>query len=217
MTSISKLTTCILLGAVTFTSTTAFGQDLPDDIRPDSHARLSYVKRDNLNTEDQAIFDMLPGQLPSGEVAGPLAWPAYNMGVARALLDLHNAAVATEAFGDYERELATLIACRFTNYSLEWNTHVNSALRNGVPESVINVIKYNQSLHSVPEKDAAIIHFGRQLLKDRKVDSATFANVQELFGDAGAMDLVAIMVTYIASGYYAIAVDEHMANGQNLE
>jgi len=31
------------------------------------------------------------------------------------------------------------------------------------------------------------------------------------------MDLVAIMVTYIASGYYAIAVDEHMLNGENLE
>jgi len=196
---------------------TLFAQSLPADINPASGARLPYVKRSDVSQDELAIFDMLPGRTTNGEVAGPLGWSAYNLGVAKALLDLHNAAVASEELSTYERELAILVACRATNYSLEWNGHAASAIRNGVPENVINVIKYNQSLYSVPEKDAAIIHFGRQLLNDKEVDSATFAKVQDLFGDKGTMDLVAIMVTYIASGYYAIAVDEHMLNGENLE
>ena len=52
------------------------------------------------------------------------------------------------------------------------------------------------------------------MLSDKKVDSATFAKAVELFGRRGAMDLVAVMNTYAASGFYALAVDEHMAPGQ---
>ena len=68
------------------------------------------------------------------------------------------------------------------------------------------------------EKDAVVIRFGRQLFHDGKMDSATFARAVELFGRKGAMDLVAVMSTYAVSGFYAIAVDEHMPPGrQDLE
>ena len=64
------------------------------------------------------------------------------------------------------------------------------------------------------EADAAVIRFGRELLNDREMSSATFAKAKQLFGDKGAMDLVAVMSTYAVSGFYAIAVDEHPAAGQ---
>ena len=59
-----------------------------------------------------------------------------------------------------------------------------------------------------------MIRFGRELLNDRKMSSATFAKAKQLYGDKGAMDLVAVMSTYAVSGFYAIAVDEHVAAGQ---
>jgi 4-carboxymuconolactone decarboxylase len=200
-----------------FSTLTAQAQDMPSDLNPDSHARLPYVKRSDLSKDDQAIFDMLPARLPNGTVAGPLAWAAYNLGVAHALLDLHNAAVGSDSLSPYERELAIMVACRETNFSLEWNGHMKSALDAGVPESVLNVVKYNQSLFSVPEKDAAIIHFGRQLYGDKKVDSATFAKAKGFLGAKGVMDMVAVMNTYAVSGFFAIAVDEHMGNGKDLK
>ena len=46
------------------------------------------------------------------------------------------------------------------------------------------------------------------------MDSATFAKAVELFGRKGAMDMVAVMTTYAVSGFYAIAVDEHMPAGR---
>jgi hypothetical protein len=51
-------------------------------------------------------------------------------------------------------------------------------------------------------------------LHDKKMSSATFAKAKQLFGDHGAMDLVAVMSTYAVSGFFAIAVDEHPAPGQ---
>src|SRR5262249_19226559 len=109
--------------------------------------------------------------------------------------------------------LAILVACRETNYNLEWNAHEPSAVKAGVDAKVIDVVRKNSSLAGINEQDATVIRFGRQLFSDRKVDSATFAKAVEFLGQRGVMDMVAVMNTYAVSGFYAIAVDEHPAAG----
>lgn len=210
--TLSKLTSILILSLA---SLGLFAQsDYPADINADSLARLPYVKRADLDADGQVIYDMLPGQRPSGDVSGPLAWPAYNPGVAKALLDLHNAAVAAETLNAYERELAIMVACRETNYHLEWNAHEGSALNAGIPASLLEIVRSNQSLSGISEKDATIIHLGRQLYRDKKVDSVTFAKAVEFFGNKGVMDMVAVMNTYAVSGFFAATVDEHLPQGE---
>jgi 4-carboxymuconolactone decarboxylase len=106
------------------------------------------------------------------------------------------------------------VACRETNYDLEWNAHEPSAVRAGVDQKVIDVVRNKGALTGVAEQDATVIRFGRQMYTDRKVDSATFAKAVELFGQRGVMDIVAVMNTYAVSGFYAIAVDEHAPAGR---
>jgi 4-carboxymuconolactone decarboxylase len=144
---------------------------------------------------------------------GPLAFAAYNPGAAKALFDLHNAAVAG-TLNPHVRELAIMVACRETNYDLEWNGHEATALRVGVDAKVLDVVRRKAALTGLDEADAVVIRFGRQLFTDKKVDSATFAKAVELFGQRGVMDLVAVMNTYAVSGFYAIAVDEHAPTGK---
>ena len=127
--------------------------------------------------------------------------------------DLHNAAVAG-SLNAHVRELAILVACRETNYNLEWNGHEPSAIKAGVDPKIIDVVRHGGALTGLQEQDAAVIRFGRQLFTDKKVDSATFAKAVELFGQRGVMDIVAVMNTYAVSGFYAIAVDEHPAAGK---
>ncbi len=186
---------------------------LPADLDPDSRARLPYLQRKDLDEPSRKIFDVLPGRSQEGVLRGPLAFAAYNPGVAKALFDLHNAAVAG-ALDPHVRELAILVACRETNYSLEWSAHEPSALKAGVDKKTIDVVRNNQALTGVDEKDAAVIRFGRQLFHDNRMDSETFAKAAQLFGKKGAMDLVAVMSTYAVSGFYATAVDEHMPQGR---
>ena len=186
---------------------------LPADVLPDSLARLPYIQRKNLDETNQKIFDVLPGRSADGSLGGPLAFAAYNPAVAKALFDLHNAAVAG-SLNAHVRELAILVACRETHYDLEWNAHEPSAVRAGVDARVIDIVRRKSAVTGIPEADAAVIRLGRQLYSDRKVDSATFAKVVELYGQRGAMDLVAVMNTYAVSGFYAIAVDEHAPAGK---
>lgn len=204
-------TTLLLVaaGALTFYAQSK----LPPDINPDSLARLPYLQRKNLDEAAQKIFDVLPGRSPEGVLSGPLAFAAYNPAAAKALFDLHNAAVAG-SLNAHVRELAILVACRETNYDLEWNGHEPSAVRAGVDQKVIDVVRNKGALTGIAEQDAVVIRFGRQLYTDRKVDSATFAKVVGQLGQKGAMDLVAIMNTYAVSGFYSIAVDERAPAGK---
>src|SRR4051812_1243878 len=183
------------------------------NLDPDSRARLPYLQRKDLNDADQKIFDVLPGRGKDDVLRGPLAFAAYNPGVAKALFDLHNTAVAG-TLHPRVRELAIMVACRETNYNLEWNGHEATALKNGVDAKTLDVIRKRGPLTGLDDKDAFVIRFGRQIFTDKKVDPATYAKVVEAFGKRGAMDLVAVMITYADSGFYGIAVDEQPAQGK---
>src|SRR5262245_58140913 len=189
------------------------GATLPADLDPDSRARLPYLQQKDFDGANQKIFEVLPGRGKDGVLRGPLAFAGYNPGAAKALFDLHNAAVAG-SLNPHVRELAIMVACRETNYSLEWNAHEPAALKAGVDAKVLDVVRNGGPLTGLADADAAVIRFGRQLYGDRRMDPATFAKVVELFGRRGAMDLAAVMNTYAVSGFYAIAVDEHMPPGR---
>jgi 4-carboxymuconolactone decarboxylase len=203
----------LIMAAGVLNAFTQSAAKLPSDINPDSMARLPYLQRKNLDEASQKIFDVLPGRSAEGALGGPLAFAAYNPAVAKALFDLHNAAVAG-TLNAHVRELAILVACRETNYSLEWNAHEPTAVKAGVDPKVIDAVRRNGPLTGIDEQDATVIRFGRELYTDRKVDSATFAKAVQLFGQRGAMDMVALMNTYAVSGFYAIAVDEHPPAGK---
>jgi 4-carboxymuconolactone decarboxylase len=185
---------------------------LPADLDPQSRARLPYLKKSDLDAKGQKLLDTFASK--DGTLRGPLAFAAYNSAVAQALLDLHNAAVTGGTLDPHTRELAILVACRETNYNLEWNAHEPSGLKAGIDAKVIDAVRYNRPVDGWGEKDAAVIRFGRQMFRDKKVDSATFAKAVELWGKRGTMDMVAVMNTYAVSGYFAIAVDERSAEGK---
>ena len=190
----------------------AYGQSkLPADLDPQSRARLPYLKKSDM---DAKIFETLPGAGKDDILRGPLAFAAYNPAVAQALHDLHDAAVTGGTLDPRTRELAILVACRETNYNLEWNGHAASGLKAGIDAKLIDVVRYNRPLAGLDEKDATVIRFGRQMLHDKKVDSATFAKAVEFWGKRGTVDIVSVMTTYAVSGYFAIAVDERSPEGK---
>ena len=185
---------------------------LPADVDPQSRARLPYLKKAEADPSGKKVFDIFTSK--DGTLTGPLAFATYNGAVGQALLDLHNAAVTGGTLDAHTAELAILVACRETNYNLEWNAHEPSALKAGIDAKVIDVVRNNRALDGLTDKDATVIRFGRQLFRDKKVDSATFAKAVASWGKRGTMDMVAVMNTYAVSGYFAIAVDEHSPEGK---
>src|SRR5688572_10092798 len=194
----------------------ATAQSLPSDLDASSRPRLPYVQRKDTDESTKRLFDIFVrgSNAPTDQLGGPLAFAAYNVPVANALLDLHDGAVGKGTLDAHVRELAILVACRATNYDFEWNAHEPAALRAGVAQNVIDAVRTNGALTGLPDADAAVIRFRREMLNDRKMSSATFAMAKQLYGEKGAMGVVAVMSSYAVSGFYAIAVDGHVAAGQ---
>src|SRR5580765_2667343 len=199
-------------------ASTAFAQSasLPSDLDAKSLARLPYVTRQALGDAGQKLADIFARNgKPSDPITGPLAFAAYNVPVANALLDLHDGAVGkSSSLTVHVRELAIMTACRDTNYNLEWHGHEQAALKAGIDPKVLEVIRTGGSLKGLDDADAAVIQFGRELIGKRAMSSDTFAKVAKLYGNKGAMDVVAVMSTYAVSGFYAVAVNEQAPAGK---
>jgi 4-carboxymuconolactone decarboxylase len=216
--SVFRVAAAAVAASVAVVAFAQSGAKLPADIDAKSLARLPYLTRQDLGEAGQRLAGIfLPktnGQA-TDPMTGPLAFAAYNVPVANALLDLHDGAVGkSSSLNAHVRELAIMTACRETNYNLEWNGHEAAALKAGIDAKVLEVIRTGGSLKGLDDADAAVIQFGRELIGKRSMSSDTFAKVAKLYGNKGAMDVVAVMSTYAVSGFYAIAVDEHAPAGK---
>ena len=58
-------------------------------------------------------------------------------------------------------QLAVLIAAREIDQEYEWSAHEPAGLRQGLEQSVIDVVKHDRPVTGLAEKDATLITFGR--------------------------------------------------------
>jgi 4-carboxymuconolactone decarboxylase len=118
-------------------------------------------------------------------------------------------------FTGHVREVAILITAREMDSQFEWVAHEPEALKEGVPQQVIDVIKYRRSTQGLDETDAAIIELGRQLWRDHKVQPETFAQLKSIFGPNRFVELVMLMGNYAATAALLSAVDMQLHAGKS--
>ncbi len=95
------------------------------------------------------------------------------------------------------RVLAAMTVAREFHAMYVWGAQTGGARRLGVPEATITAIRQDHS-RGVPQADADIIEFTRQLLRKHRVDDALFKKLHMRFGND---DLVQLTT---AIGYYTL-------------
>ena len=152
---------------------------MPSDIDPRSGFRLPLPNREDLDDAGKKAYDR--GTKPGATIAG-LQGPAGIQLFSPKTAALHNALnryLRFEAgFTPHVREVAILTTAREMDSQFEWVAHEPEALKEGVPQNVIDVIKHRRSTAGLDETDALVIELGRQLWRDHKVKSETFAKAQ---------------------------------------
>jgi 4-carboxymuconolactone decarboxylase len=73
------------------------------------------------------------------------------------------------------REVAILTTAREMDSQFEWVAHEDVALKEGVPQEVIDIIKHRRRTAGIDSTDALVIELGRQIWRDHKVKPETFA------------------------------------------
>jgi 4-carboxymuconolactone decarboxylase len=189
--------------------TVAIGQStLPSDIHPESFSRLPPLQRDSLDAEGKRIWDFVGGARGMPKT-GPAPVSMYSPGAAKPIHEL-NQYLRKTVVGPRYFELSALLAAREFDQQYEWSGHEPAAIRAGLEQSVIDVVKFNKDVAGLPEKDATVIRLARALFRDHKVSSELWAKTVEFFGRQGAIEIVATMGDYAMAGFMLTAVNQQL-------
>jgi 4-carboxymuconolactone decarboxylase len=150
----------------------------------------------------------------TGKIAqptGPGAISLYSPGASEPLRKLNNYLRRDgNILGKAVTELAILVAAREGDSQYIWSAHEPAALKAGVAQPVIDAVKYGKDVPAAGEKETVVVRLGRQILREHKLDSATFAKAVDLFGKQGAVELVILMGDYTLNAMLLDALDQHL-------
>ncbi len=210
MKHIKIITLLLYLSAASMVSAQTNKMPLPSDIDPSSFSRLPLLLKDSFDAEGQRIFEIING--PEGNVPriGPPNNSMYSIGPSEPY-DVMNQLLRRASVGPQFFEISTLVPAREFNQQYEWTAHEVNAQRVGVDQEVIDVIKYDRPVTGLPEREATVIEFGRAMLRgDHQVPSEMFANMVDLFGRQGTVEIIMIMGDYTMTAMLLNAVDQHL-------
>jgi 4-carboxymuconolactone decarboxylase len=177
---------------------------LPPDVYPDSRNRLPlpnvpyrYTARLPTGIEQPNVS----GWDPDFAKASRGASLKYSIGLPDPLL-----------------EVAVLAAAREMDVQYEWTQWEyfgrNPADPRHIDQSTIDLIKYEKPVVGLSEKETAIINFARETFGQRRLSSATFAQVLRLFGRQGTVELLWVMASYSEAAAELTAFDNHLRADQ---
>ncbi len=177
---------------------------VPDDILPETMARLPQVSRDSLDAAGQRAFDtyVRPGTGYENGPRGPVAMWLHSPVLAEAIFDVRQRVRYGTKKDQRLTELIILSTAREIDHQYEWSAHEPLAQAAGLEQEIIEVIKYRKNLGGLSTiaglgaTERLLIQFTRELVSEEKVSSDTYAQAIEHFGSEGLMDIVGLI------GYY---------------
>jgi len=124
-----------------------------------------------------------------GRVAGPFCALLHSPELARRAADV-GAFIRFESVlpGDV-RELVILSVARAMDCHFEWAAHAPLASKAGVADATIAAIREGRAPQGLAPAEADIHRYVTQLLRDRRVEEATFRAAEQRFGVRGLVEL----------------------------
>src|SRR6185503_5097616 len=128
-----------------------------------------------------------PGLTPDAFGPGPIR--QYSPPVAESMTAVNDYLRRKAGLDNRLVELAILVTAREMDCVYVWTAHEPAALKAGLPQEIIDVVKYRRPLTKLPEKEALIVQLGRDALGKHKVSSDTFARAASDAGRAGLFNI----------------------------
>jgi 4-carboxymuconolactone decarboxylase len=176
---------------------------LPRDIDPVTLSRLPPVTAADLDEEGQRLLAARTNFTPA---PGPTHVTVYSPRE----LDLGIPSGEKSPVGPRYFQLAVLITAREIDQQYEWSSHELAGRRQGLEQSVIDVVKYNRDVAGLSDKDATVITFGRTLFREHRVSSELWEKMVSHFGRQRTVQMMMIMGDYFRVGFMLNAIDQHL-------
>jgi len=165
---------------------------LPRDVDPKTGNRFPAIKPD------------------APDSFGPAAIRMYSPNVAESMTAVNQYLRYKSGLEPRLVELAILVTAREMDCQYVWTAHEPPALKAGLPQEVIDLVKFRRPVANMGDKETVIVQMGRDLIRTHKVGSDTFARAVKLFGHQGVVDIVSLMGDYAATTMLLNAADQHV-------
>ena len=142
-----------------------------------------------------------------GSLPPPSTYLAYAGEPGKRLADLAACLRFKTSLTDAETELAICAAARAMDADYIWSAHVRLGLAAGTREEAIHAVDTYGPLDGLTDDEKLIITYSRELLEDRRVNDATFEAVRQRWGEAGALEMTAVMSVYLMNATVLRAMD----------
>jgi 4-carboxymuconolactone decarboxylase len=194
---------------------TSSTEALPPDVFADSRNRLPVVKRDDLDQLGKQLYDDTAGnaRLLAG-FQGPGGIHLHSPQSGEVVRRLNTYLRFETALGARTVELAILVTARELDSQFEWAAHEPAALRTGVSQELVEIVKHRQPVVGLSEQDATIIQLGREALGSRRVTPATYANALRIWGPKNLVDLATLIGEYSATAVLLTTFDQQLPIGE---
>jgi 4-carboxymuconolactone decarboxylase len=185
--------------------------------KPLSLSRLPAVRREDLDERGRKAYDSCadPGSRLFAKLVGPpgfwLHIPEMLEPIRELNWHLRNADIGLER---PLRELTILVTARENDAQYEWSAHEPYALEAGLSPATIEIVKQHGSIDALAAKEAAIIAFGRQLFREKNVDSQTYDRAIQALGQRGVVHMIALMSNYTMTAVIFHSIDQKLRPGQ---
>ena len=156
--------------------------------------RVPYATRENMDAAGQAVWDDI--ETSRGGVARNYAALLNNPQASGAMAGLGGYARYETPLDPRVKALAVLTAAREACGHYVWTVNQPAAKAAGLSDEVISAIREYRAPSGFDTKDASIVQFVLELLRQHRVSDATFEAVRAIVGDAGVVDIL------VVSGYY---------------
>jgi 4-carboxymuconolactone decarboxylase len=188
---------------------------LPKDIHPESRSRLPLPKREALDEPGKRVYDSVldPKRPTLAGFQGPAGIWVHSPRVGEPFREMNRILRTEVPLEPRLRELAILVTAREFDSQFEWTVHEPVALKEGLDPKILDIVKFRRTVPEGPEKETAIIGFGRELFRDRKVRSETYAEMVRVFGQTAVVNITALMANYAFTAVMLTAFDQQLHEG----
>jgi len=190
-------------------TTMTSSREWPPDIDPESRSRLPLKRREDLDEEGKEVYDFLvdPENPTLAGLTGPRGFYLYSPKAGQHLSQANTYLRFESGLDPQVRELAILVIAREMRSQFEWTMHEPVAREVGLEPAAIEVVRDNKSPQNLTERNALIIRFGRELVREPKLSSETFSQVAQAFGEEELVTLTLLMGNYMRTALLLRAVD----------
>lgn len=160
-----------------------------------------------------AVLALLGAGLGTGLSQSAPRLALHSPSTAGPLARIEDYLLTRSAVGPRLTALLPLITAREMNLAYEWAVREDAALKSGLEPAVIDVVRRNGPVTMLSGDDALIVGFGRQLFRNRHVDTGTFAALVERLGRQGTFDAIMLLAYPAMTGVLQRAVDQQPPPG----